>query len=94
MDEDKINKEKNNSVKEEIIKCVDFKNKVLKFTSSSKEGEKNNEKEKEKEKISPKSLTNIDNLIKEMNENNNAKYNKIPKEIKEIKKINGDEKLK
>ena len=29
-----------------------------------------------------------------MNENNNAKYNKIPKEIKEIKKINGDEKLK
>lgn len=72
MNEDKINKEKNKSVKEEIINCVDFKNKVLKFTSSSKEGEKNNEKEKEKEKISPKNLTNIDNRIKEMNKNNNA----------------------
>ena len=91
MHEDRINKEKNKSVQDEITKDVDFKQKLAKYNSSLKEPEKNNLKEAEK--TTPKKLKDVENYLIEMNKNNNAKYNNIPKETKKINKIYGNQYL-
>ena len=79
----------NNESAQNIKINLDLKtiSKKSNIDSSSKKETKNNER-----KINPKKF-DIEKYLKTMNENNNIKYNNIPKETKKIKIFNIKEKI-